>query len=68
MKTNFGPTGVHAGYTLETKGMVFQKKGKKILKQGKVFENLGKKCTKFEDVLEKARWLRALIEHDKLVE
>ena len=55
MKTNFGPTGVHAGYTLETKGMVFQKKGKKILKQCKVFENLGKKFTKFEDVLEKGR-------------
>ena len=61
-----------AGYILETKGkrVIFQK-GQKIFKKGKKGQNIwkfGQKCRKFENILNKGRWLRAIIARNKLLE
>ena len=59
---------------LESKGMcaIFQKKGKKkAKKKGKKVQNIwkfGQKCTKFENILKKGSWLRAIITCNKLLE
>ena len=47
---------------------IIQKKDKGMLKKGKIFENLGKKCAQFENILEKGRWLHAIIARNKLLE
>ena len=59
----------------ESKGMraIFQKKGKKgqkIFKKSKKRQNTWKfsqKCTKFENILKKSRWLRAVIARNILL-
>ena len=55
------------------KGMhaIFQKKGRQMFKKGKkgqIIWKFGQNYAKFEDVLKKGRWLRALIAGKKLVE
>ena len=50
---------------------IFKKKGKKMLKKGKKWQHIwkfGQKCSKCEDILEKGKWLRAIIAHNKLLE
>ena len=56
----------NTGPILESKGMgaIFQKKGKKRQKVSKFQQ----KCIKFENILKKGRWLRAIIARNKLVE
>ena len=51
---------------LESKGMraIFQKKGKK----GQNIWKFGQKYTKFQSLLKKGRWLRAIITRNKLLE
>ena len=64
------------GAITESKGMrsIFQKKGKKVqknAKKGKKQQNIwkfGQKCSKFEIILKKSRWLRAIIARNKLLE
>ena len=49
----------------------FRKRAKKNLKRekkGKIFENFWQKCTKFENISKKGRWLRAIIARNKLLE
>ena len=49
----------------------FQKKGKKgqkNVKKGQFIWKLGQKCTKFENISKKGRWLRAIIARNKLLE
>ena len=59
----------HSGSILESKGMraIFQKKGKKRQKGWNIWKS-GQKCTKFENILKKGRWLRAIIARYKLLE
>ena len=54
-----------SGPILESKDMhaIFLKKGKK----GKIYESLGKNV-KFENILKKGRWLRAIIVPTELLE
>ena len=55
-----------SGPILESKGMraIFQKKGKK----GQNIWKFAQKCTKFENILKKGKWLRAIIARNKLLE
>ena len=58
---------------LEGKGLraIFQINDKKMFKKGKKGQNIwkfGHKCTKFENILKKGRWLRAIIARNKLLE
>ena len=58
---------------LEGKGLraILQINGKKMLKKGKKGQNIwkfGQKCTKFENILKKGRWLSAIIARNKLLE
>ena len=48
-----------SGPILESKGVraIFQKKGKK----GQNIWKFAQKCTKFENILKKGKWLRAII-------
>ena len=42
-----------------------------MLKKGKKGQNMSKfghKCPKFENILKKGKWLRAIIAHNKLLE
>ena len=43
---------------------IFKKKGKKW----QYIWKFGQKCSKCEDILEKGKWLRAIIAHNKLLE
>ena len=69
MMSKASPPFHHAGHILESKGMlaIFQKKGKnqtKKFKKGKKEQNIwkfGQKCTKFENMLKKGRWLCVII-------
>ena len=50
---------------------IFQKKGKQMLKKDKKGQNIwkfGQKYTKFENILKKDRWLRAITSRNKLLE
>ena len=55
-----------AGPILEDKGMcvIFQRKGKK----GQNILKFEQKCTKFENILKKGRWLHVIIACNKLLE
>ena len=62
-----------SGPILESKGMcaIFQKKGRKNVKKDKKGQNIwkfGQKCTKFENIFKKGRWLCVIIALDKLLE
>ena len=49
-------------------GVIFQKKGKQMLKKGKIFEKLGGGgCTKFENILKKGKWFHAIVVHNELI-
>ena len=39
-----------------------------MFKKSKIFEKIVQKCTKFENILKKGRWLRAIIACIKLLE
>ena len=54
------------GPILESKGMltIFQKKDKK----GQNIWKFGRKCTKFENILKKGKWLHAISAWKKLLE
>ena len=58
-----------AGSILESKGMAasFQKKAKICWKGQNVWKFV-QKCTKFENILKKSRWLHAIIARNKLLE
>ena len=50
---------------------IFQKKVKNMLKNVKKGQNIwkfGQRCTKFENILKKGKWLRAIIARNKLLE
>ena len=44
------------------------KKGQKNVKKGQNIWKFGQKCTKFENILKKGRWLHAIIACNKLLE
>ena len=58
-----------SGAILESKGNAYdfseklQKRPKNWKKGGQNIWKFGQKCTKFENILEKGRWLRAIIAH-----
>ena len=58
------------GRTFSRKGMraIFQKKSKKMFKKEQNIWKFGQKCTKFENILKKGKWLRAIITRNKLLE
>ena len=58
------------GPILESKGMdaIFRKRAKKCRNRAKYLKILDKKCTKFENILKKSRWLHAIIPRNKLLE
>ena len=43
-------------------------KKKKKVKKGENIWKFGQKCTKFEDILKKGRWLHVIIARNKLLE
>ena len=57
------------GPILENKGMggTFSEKGQGNVEKGQNTWKFGQKCTKFENILKKRRWLRAIIAHNKLL-
>ena len=49
----------------------FKKKGKKNVEKGQKGQNMwkfGQICPKFENILKKGKWLRAIIARNKLLE
>ena len=46
----------------------FSEKGQENVKKVQNIWKFGQKCTKFENILKKGRWLHAIIAHNKLLE
>ena len=57
---------LNVGSILESKDMcmIFLEKGKK----GQHIWTFGQRCKKFENILKKGKWLRAIISRNKLLE